>query len=69
MTPPSDKEIDTSTEPAKNGADSLHVPYPVTVEVGEDVGGVKVITGMVTQIRCGCTDSLEHDYGHEQEAT
>ncbi len=44
-----------------------HYPYPVTVAVGELIGEQPVITSETTQIRCGCTDSLEHDYGHEQE--
>lgn len=45
-----------------------HYPYPVVVEVGEEVGGLPVISTKTIQIRCGCTDTLEHDYGHEQEA-
>ena len=46
---------------------SDHYPVPVTVETGEDVGGVKIITDTTIQIRCGCRDDLGHDYGHETE--
>lgn len=44
-----------------------HTPHPVPVETFEDVGGVLVSLGVSVQIRCGCTVSLEHDYGHEEE--
>lgn len=44
-----------------------HCPYPVIVERIADVGGMKITCAKTVQIRCGCVDTLEHDYGHEQE--
>lgn len=42
-------------------------PVPVTVEHGEDIGGIKIIHRTTVQIRCGCRHDLGFDYGHEQE--
>ena len=46
--------------------------YPVRQVI--DVGGVSdgyptTVTATREHVFCGCTDSLEHDYGHEQEAS
>lgn len=42
-----------------------HYRVAVWVETYEDVGGVRIPTGGEWQNRCGCTQSLEHDFGHE----
>lgn len=41
-----------------------HYPVEVDVTVGEVVGGVPIEEGNERQLRCGCTDSLEHDWPH-----
>lgn len=43
-----------------------HTPWPVTVETGETIGGVNIITGLEVQIRCGCENHLGYDYGHQE---
>lgn len=50
----------------QSGFPRAHEPYPVPVHTGEVVGGVAVVEATVVQVRCGCTDSLEYEYGHER---
>ncbi|MGN8027321.1 hypothetical protein [Microbacterium sp. 22242] len=45
-----------------------HEPWPVVVEIIEDVGGVPVLVGAEVQLRCSCRDDLLLDYGHEAAA-
>ena len=45
-----------------------HEPWPVVVDIVEEVGGVLVIVGSEVQLRCGCRDDLLYDYGHELSA-
>lgn len=44
---------------------TTHEPWPVKVEVFEDVGGVMVLEDTEVQIRCSCRFDLFYDYGHE----
>lgn len=46
---------------------SDHYPIPVTVGTGELGPWDPVVETIETQIRCGCTHSLEHMYGHEKD--
>lgn len=43
-----------------------HCPWPVLVDVYENVGGIPIFHHQEVQVRCGCTNDLQHDYGHEQ---
>lgn len=44
---------------------SEHYPYPVYVDVYYEMDNGTSYILPETQIRCGCTDDLSFDYGHE----
>lgn len=41
-----------------------HYPVEREIEYGEMIGGVPILEGSRRHLFCGCTDALQHDYGH-----